>query len=235
MKATLEVGGVAETVVVEGAAEVIQTQSSGVSTTLNIKQISSLPLASRNMLDFVTFLPGIQTPGGNRDSIVNGLPQSSINITLDGVSVQDNYLKTGDGFFARMTPRIDAIEEVTVTTAGQGADASQPGVDADPLRDALGQQHVHAAARYYYYQSDSLDTNTYFNKVRNLPKGERAQAAGLPRRRPGRDSRPVRRPQQGVLLRELRREPVAEHDHHELEPADQRGAGRASSATGRSR
>ncbi len=38
----------------------------------------------------MTFLPGVQTPGGNRDSIVNGLPQSSINITVDGVSVQDN-------------------------------------------------------------------------------------------------------------------------------------------------
>ena len=35
-------------------------------------------------------LPGVNTPGGNRDSTINGLPQSAINITIDGMSTQDN-------------------------------------------------------------------------------------------------------------------------------------------------
>ncbi len=35
------------------------------------------------------------------------------------MNIQDNYLKTTDGFFARLSPRLDAIEEVTVTTAAQ--------------------------------------------------------------------------------------------------------------------
>ena len=44
----------------------------------------------------MTLLPGINTPGGgSRDSTVNGLPQSAINITIDGMSAQDNHLKTG--------------------------------------------------------------------------------------------------------------------------------------------
>jgi hypothetical protein len=72
--------------------------------------VSNLPLVSRNALDFITFLPGVNTPGGNRDSTVNGLPQSTINITIDGMNIQDNYLKTTDGFFARMSPRLDAVE-----------------------------------------------------------------------------------------------------------------------------
>ena len=38
-----------------------------------------------------------------------------INITLDGVNVQDNTLRSTDGFFAIVSPRLDAIEEVTVT------------------------------------------------------------------------------------------------------------------------
>ena len=46
--------------------------------------------ASRSTLDFVQFLPGVQTPSSVRNSTVNGLPQSSINITLDGVNIQDN-------------------------------------------------------------------------------------------------------------------------------------------------
>ena len=35
------------------------------------------------------------------------------------MSAQDNHLKTGDGFFARVSPRLDAIEEVTVNSAAQ--------------------------------------------------------------------------------------------------------------------
>src|SRR5688572_33181750 len=70
-------------------------------------------------MDFVNYLPGVSTPGGNRDATINGLPRGTINITLDGVNVQDNTLRTSDGFFAIVSPRLDAIEEVTVSTASQ--------------------------------------------------------------------------------------------------------------------
>ena len=128
-----------------------------------------MPLGSRDTLQFVTLLPGVNTPGGNRDSTVNGLPQSSINITVDGVSVQDNYLKSTDGFFARMSPRLDAIEEVTVTTAGNGAEASSQGAIQIRFTTRSG-SNVFNGSAYMYYQSEKLNTNTYFNSVNNLPK-----------------------------------------------------------------
>ena len=87
--------------------------------------------------------PASTRPAGSRDSTVNGLPQSAINITIDGISAQDNHLKTGDGFFARVSPRLDAIEEVTVSTAAQDAAEHRPGRGADPVRHALGQQRLH--------------------------------------------------------------------------------------------
>lgn len=124
VKVQLEVGGLEETVVVEGGSTMIQTQTAAVSTTLDVNQISKLPTGSRSALDFVTSLPGVNTPGSNRNSTVNGLPQSSINITIDGMSSQDNHLKTGDGFFSRISPRLDAVEEVTVSTAAQSAAAT---------------------------------------------------------------------------------------------------------------
>ena len=48
----------------------------------------------------LALLPGVSTPGGNRDATINGLPRGVINITLDGVNVQDNTLRSTDGFFA---------------------------------------------------------------------------------------------------------------------------------------
>ena len=91
------------------------------------QQITSLPLTSRNALDSLTSLAGFNTSGTARNSTVSGLPRSAINITLDGMSVQDNYLKTTDGYFARLSPLLDSVEEVTVTTAGNTADATGQG------------------------------------------------------------------------------------------------------------
>ena len=106
---------------VASSSEIVQTQSSTISQTINTKQITKLPLTTRSAMDFVNFLPGVTTPSGNRQAVINGLPRGVINITLDGVNVQDNTLRTTDGFFAIVSPRLDAIEEVTVTTAAQGA------------------------------------------------------------------------------------------------------------------
>ena len=171
VRATLEVGGLEQTVTVEASAAMVQTTSSSVSSTVDLKQIANLPLATRNALDFITFLPGIQTASTNRNSIVNGLPQSSINITVDGLSVQDNYLKSSDGFFARMSPRLDAVEEVTVTTAGNGADSSGQGATQIKFTTRSGSNKL-SGSIYDYYQSDKLNTNTYFNKRDGLEKSK---------------------------------------------------------------
>ncbi len=89
LKATLEVGGLEETVVVDGGLSLVNTQTPTVAATLNVDQINQMPLPTRNALNAVTFLPGVNTAGINRDANVNGLPQSFINITLDGVGNND--------------------------------------------------------------------------------------------------------------------------------------------------
>ena len=48
-------------------------------------------------------------------------------IVRTGANVQDKYTRSNDGFFANVQPRLDAIEEVTVTSATAGADASGTG------------------------------------------------------------------------------------------------------------
>jgi hypothetical protein len=118
---TLEVGQATETVVVQGGAQIIQTQTANISTTLNTNQIINLPLVSRNPVNFVAQMAGVNTPRGIRDSTINGLPESAIDITLDGINVQDNFNKTGDGLFVRVAPTLDSIEEVTVSTSNPAA------------------------------------------------------------------------------------------------------------------
>jgi Carboxypeptidase regulatory-like domain len=184
VRAVLEVGGLEETVVVQAASEVVQTQSATVSSTLSVNQITKLPLTSRNALDFVVNLAGVNTPGGSRDSTVNGLPQSAINITLDGMNIQDNYLKTTDGFFARLSPRLDAVEEVTVTTAAQGADSAGQGAVNIRFVTRSGSNQF-SGSGYFYLRHDALNANTWFNNRDLKPVNGKAPKTELRQYQPG--------------------------------------------------
>lgn len=137
VRVTLEVGQLEETVVVTGATEIVQTQSASVQTTIQVKQIESLPVITRTALDYVVALPGVNTAGsGSRGSTINGLPGSTINITLDGVNVQDNNNRGpaggNDGFFMYIRPMLDSVEEITVSASTPGADST--GVGASSIR-----------------------------------------------------------------------------------------------------
>jgi hypothetical protein len=98
---------------------------------------------------------------------VSGLPRSAINITLDGMSVQDNYLKTTDGYFARLSPLLDSVEEVTVTTAGNTADATGQGAVQIRFVTKAGTNSWNGTA-YEYLRHDALNANTWFRN-RDLP------------------------------------------------------------------
>src|SRR5262245_19193159 len=157
VKVTLQVGALEENVTVVGdSALVVQTQSPAIQTNLSGTQITSLPLTSRNALDSLTSLPGFNTSGTARNSTVSGLPRSTINITLDGMSVQDNYLKTTDGYFARLSPLLDSVEEVTVTTAGNTADATGQGAVQIRFVTKSGTNRWTGTA-YEYLRHDALN------------------------------------------------------------------------------
>jgi hypothetical protein len=128
-------------------------------------------------MDFVPFMPGVSTANGNRQSIINGLPRGTINITLDGVNIQDNTLRSTDGFFAIVSPRLDSIEEVTVQTASQGADAGGQGAVQVKFVTRSG-SNSYTGSGYYYYRSDTLNANTWFNNRNGNPKPALLQKQG---------------------------------------------------------
>jgi len=173
IKATLEIGALEEQVLVSSTSEIVQTQSTVISSTINANQIVKLPITSRSAMDFVTLLPGVTTPGGNRQSQINGLPRGVINITLDGVNIQDNTLRSTDGFFAIVSPRLDAIEEVTVTTATQEASAGQGAVQIKFVTRSGGNDFT--GSGYSYFRSDKLNANTWFNNRNGVDKAELKQ------------------------------------------------------------
>lgn len=169
VNATLEIGAQSETVTVQGGGEVLQTQSANVATTIQGRQITELPFTSRDALDLVLLLPGTNTPGRPRTSTINGLPKGSLNITMDGVNVQDNILKSSDGFFTYVRPRIDAVDEVTVSTATPGAESSGEGAVQIKFVTRGGSNEFHGSL-YEYHRNPALNANYWFNNRDLTPK-----------------------------------------------------------------
>src|SRR5262249_10990800 len=169
-----------ESVVVHSGGEVVQTQSANISTTLLVNQIVNLPLVSRNASDFIVMLPGVNTPTTARNSTVNGLPQSALNITLDGINVQDNYNKGADGFYSRVDARLDAIEEVTVSTATPGTESSAQGAIQIKYITRQGNNDFHGSL-YEYHRNPALNANYWFNNRDQTPiNKETGLACGTP-------------------------------------------------------
>ena len=158
----LEIGSANETVTVVGGGELLQTQTATVGTTLTGRQITDLPTASRDALDLVLALPGTATPGRPRTSSVNGLPKGALNITLDGINVQDNTLKSSDGFFTYIRPRTDAIAEVTTSTSTPGAESSAEGAVQIKFVTQGGANDYHGGV-YWYHRNPALNANYWFN------------------------------------------------------------------------
>jgi hypothetical protein len=168
VRVSLDVGNTTESVVVQGGGEIVQTQTANITTTLNTKQIANLPLVSRNPLNFITLMPGVSTPGQNRDSTINGLPQSTIDITLDGINIQDNFNKTTDGFFTRVPPSIDSIQEVTVSTATPDAMGGAMGASQIKFITRQGSNEYHGSA-YWYHRNPVLNSAYWFTNRDTMP------------------------------------------------------------------
>ena len=168
LKATLEVGGLEEVVTVTGGADIIQTQATVVATTINSNQILNLPLVSRDLINAIAMLPGVDTASSIRNSTISGLPRGTINITLDGVNTQDNNNKTTEGLFSLISPRLDAIEEVTVSTATAGADSAGQGAVQIKFITRSGTNKFQGSA-YFFMRDPAWNSNYWFNNRDKTP------------------------------------------------------------------
>jgi hypothetical protein len=169
---TLEIGQLEETVIVTSSSELVNTQNGTVAATLNADQITRMPTPTRNALNAVAFLPGVNTTSSNRNSTINGLPESFVSITLDGVSNNDNFLRNTDSFFASVTPRQDAVEAVSVTLSAAGA---QVGGGAGAVTMAFTTRsggNRFTGSAYEYYRNPTFNTNYVFNEINHQPKND---------------------------------------------------------------
>ncbi len=163
--AVLQVGELKTEVVVEAAAEVLQTQTSHIEGGVQGRQLRTLPLNNRDVLDFVLLLPGAQQTGGTRYSTFEALPKGALNITMDGMNVQDNAGKSSSngGYFTLIRPKQDAVEEISVASGNNAADSAGSGAVQIRFVTRRGTNSWHGGL-FEFFRDQGLNANLFFNK-----------------------------------------------------------------------
>jgi len=167
---TLEPGAINEMIQVEARSQYVQKQSTTITSTIDSDQIKNLPLNSRNALNFVTFLPGVDTGATHAigNSTIAGLPGMSLAINIDGVNTQDNFFKGPAFLSSQIIPSLEAVDQATVTLAAPGADASGQGAVQIRFTTRSGTER-YAGSFFETWRDPVLNANTFFNQVAGLP------------------------------------------------------------------
>ncbi|HEV8146283.1 MAG TPA: carboxypeptidase regulatory-like domain-containing protein [Bryobacteraceae bacterium] len=169
VNSTLQIGSLTETVEVQGGAEVLQTGTATLTSTLVGRQLHELPFTSRNITELIVTQPGSATPGVPRSTSVYGLPQSALNTTLDGINIQDNSNRSSDGFFLGIFPRAEAIEEMTIVGAAAGADSNGEGALQMKLVTRNGTNEFHGGL-FEQHRNQFFNANYYYNNLQGFPR-----------------------------------------------------------------
>jgi hypothetical protein len=112
----------ATSVDVTASAETVQITSTEISTTVTADQINRLPVADRDPLGFIATQAGVSSNQFETD--INGQRSSFSNVTLDGVNIQDNFIRTGGLDYTPNLLLLDQVQEVTVSTSMSSSAAS---------------------------------------------------------------------------------------------------------------
>lgn len=173
----MKIGASTETVQVSASAEQLETTSNEVGTTITTNLIQNLPYNGREALSFALLMAGNSNANdaSGRNSTFNGLPNASMNITVDGMNNNSQRFKSGGTSFFEFAPsRIDAVEQVTVSTTGLGSDAGGEGAMNIRMTTKRGTEQYHGKVVEQFF-NEALNANTFFNNLRGIPRARTRQ------------------------------------------------------------
>lgn len=112
----LEISATAETIEVSAESATVQTASAEVSTTVTNAQLRLLPSLNRSPIALLLTQAGV-TSNARTNTTINGLRPSFSNITLDGINIQDNFIRTNTLDFQPNLLLLDQVAEATLVTS----------------------------------------------------------------------------------------------------------------------
>jgi hypothetical protein len=170
----LEPGSISETVQVVGTYEKVQTSQSGnIGTIVNEKTLETLPINNRNPLNLIAIQPGViqgdpsetkLTGGGTH---VFGARDRAINITLDGIDI--NETSAGTGTFTPIRTNPDSLKEYRVITSNPSAEFGRNSGAQVALITKTGTNEFHGNL-FEFHRNRVLNANEWELNRQGIPR-----------------------------------------------------------------
>jgi outer membrane receptor protein involved in Fe transport len=187
----LTVGTVSQTVTVTEGSPVVDAVDSAISTVIEGRQVTELPLNGRNFTQLATLVPGVNRgvptgaatgtqnntetfryqESGGASLAVNGLPPEANNFIFDGIDNNETLVNTIIFF-----TNADALEEFRVITNVAPAEFGRAGGGVIVSTLKSGTNAFHGSA-YWFHRDESLDSK-FFNNTGDKPIFARNQFGG---------------------------------------------------------
>jgi len=162
----LEVAATIQTLDVSGDIQTVQLANAEISTTITTAQLENIPLISRQVSALFASQAGVNNTTDTTS--INGLRSSFSTVTLDGINIQDNFIRTNDLDYMPMRTTIDQVAEITITTTNANA-AMGGGASQVVLSTRSGSNDFHGSF-YWYNRNSKLSANDWFNNQSGVAK-----------------------------------------------------------------
>jgi len=185
LTATLQVGAITETMVVNAAAELVQTATSGnIGNLVDNAALNTLPIVTgrgRNTLSLVELEPGVVDSGGFNQGgpnvagggvHANGARDRAWNYTLDGIDI--NETSAGGSNFSPLRTNPDMLSEFRVVTSNFTSEYGRNSGAQVEMVTRSGTNNYHGSA-YFFYQTPGLNANDPAGKEQGFGKPQFVQ------------------------------------------------------------
>jgi len=158
----LTVGDLTQTVTVSSDAVQVDTRDASAGLLVDDRRVRDLPLNGRNIVDLAGLTPGVQNTNTTiqanytqRQIVVNGGRQTSVNFLLDGGSMQ--FFHRGQGL---LLPPPDAVQEFRLVTSGVPAEYGR-GFAVLSAVTRSGSNEFHGSL-WEFLRNDDFDARSFF-------------------------------------------------------------------------
>ncbi|HEX3745363.1 MAG TPA: TonB-dependent receptor [Bryobacteraceae bacterium] len=159
----LQVASVSTSVEVKGDVQGVELNNAEIADTVTVDQIKNLPIFDRDPLQLIQLEPGV-IANGNSFTVINGLRTSYSDVTLDGINIQDNYIRDNALDYSPNMPLMGQVRQVTIVSSNVNSAASG-GATQTAFSTPSGGNAYHGEALWYNRNNEFSANNWFANQA----------------------------------------------------------------------